>query len=460
MEIRPNFLKIYPWLSGVAFFFIIFNYSTLLFAQPNYEVVRSSIRDSLRYMYYDISCTDENNCTTVGYSYDENMFPGGYKILMERTYDGGKTWVTQQCDIPNESFEDDPKLKRIFAIDSTNIIIAGDSGLVYRTTDAGNTWARQLLNTKYFIKDISFVDPLHGFIIDAHSLQYLTSDGGKSWHIDSSFQSRSIASCKYFSEEERSLFREGHGPVFHTSSNGQLWDSSIKLKDTSSVPNTFILAAKANFQTPSSVFLYGIHITANSPPNGGNCFIAKSNNNGQWETRFDQSNSISDGLLAMSFNKHGKAIACGNGLGIVYSTNNGNDWNSDTVIISSQNIAYFTNLSFAGDNDVFMVGAYFLNGYIVKFHFSDLLNVDEYEVLKWGSHIYPNPSNNWFTLYTNPFFEATYSLFDIFGRKVKDFVPSGKSTVVNIEDLLSGAYRLIANYEGKQIPVGKVIVSK
>ena len=63
----------------------------------------------------------------------------------------------------------------------------GDKSRIYRTTDRGNTWARQFTNAdpKAFYDAIAFWDKLNGLAfgdpVDGHFTVIRTADGGKTW---------------------------------------------------------------------------------------------------------------------------------------------------------------------------------------------------------------------------------------------------------------------------------------
>jgi photosystem II stability/assembly factor-like uncharacterized protein len=444
-------------ITWVASFFLFLTSSA--FSQVKLEELRTTVRDKIFYNYYDISCTDENNCTTVGYSNNQH-FPDGYKVFIERTKDGGKTWVIQDCGIPVQSSQNEAKLTKVFAIDSLNIVVAGDSGLLFRTTDAGETWRKQSTGNHVFTFDISFSDSSTGILI-TDDLLYKTTDAGATWVCDSFSLHKRPISCRSFSANEQSFFKLMHGPVYHTANNGVDWDPSLQIADTSTVKYTFIDAVAAVFLSPSHIFFPGVHVLANSPINGGNTYLAETIDGGQHiEVLFDTQTSIRAGLACMAFNKQHQAIACGNGRGVMFSVNDGKSWHVDTIDQNLPYLDYISAVSFAGNNDVLIVGRGIgFNGSILKLHFPDLLKVEQFEDVKWGTHIYPNPASDWLNIYTNPYFETTYSIFDMLGRKVKDFAPTGKNTRISIEDLPSGSYLLISNFEGKRIPIGGLVVT-
>lgn len=80
-------------------------------------------------------------------------------------------------------------LKNIFAVDSLNIWVAGDSGYILFTSDLGNTWSIQNYRPDFKITDIFFLDTNLGWAIEngienqINVSNYIlsTTDGGLNW---------------------------------------------------------------------------------------------------------------------------------------------------------------------------------------------------------------------------------------------------------------------------------------
>lgn len=80
-------------------------------------------------------------------------------------------------------------LKNIFAIDSMNIWVAGDSGYILYTSDMGNNWSIQNFRPDFKINDIFFLDVNIGWAIENGTEDGInvdnfilnTTDGGLNW---------------------------------------------------------------------------------------------------------------------------------------------------------------------------------------------------------------------------------------------------------------------------------------
>lgn len=101
-----------------------------------------------------------------------------YKI--KKTIDGGNTWDVKFSDSIISKLE-------VFFPDENNGFVAGvnnslDTFFVYKTSDAGETWVKQGIFSKWYVypSDIFFTDSITGYISSVMSI-YKTIDGGISW---------------------------------------------------------------------------------------------------------------------------------------------------------------------------------------------------------------------------------------------------------------------------------------
>jgi photosystem II stability/assembly factor-like uncharacterized protein len=432
----------------------------LIFAQQKYEVLFDSKNEASTLQLFDISCSNDKNCTAIGYI-DETGVQPPYRVYIIRTTDGGKTWVSQQSGLPGRFSNNDAYLKKVYAIDSLNIVAVGDSGLILRTINGGVSWVSQNGNTLNKLLDVSFLDSSNGLIAGGGGLLLSTSDAGATWVSIPALPLKLLSSCKMFSKDDQAVLEYGYGPIIYTNNNWQTWDTSHLIVD-SAIGGHKANCSKAFFMDKNNCIAYGNHKTTENQGNTSNCFIEKSNNGGtSWVPVFDSADSrIIFGLSTLALNKNGYGVASGAGSnGILLTTDMGLNWRSDTVDGKFD----FTDLiasSFPEKDNVFFIAQTSAFGYcgIVKLQFSKLLTVESFENIKLGTHVYPNPSNNWLTIFANPYFDVTYHLYDALGRKVKDFISTSSNTRLGIADLPSGTYRLISNYQGRQISIGNVLV--
>jgi photosystem II stability/assembly factor-like uncharacterized protein len=117
---------------------------------------------------------------------DRVVWASGANGMVVRTDDGGATWQTLA--IPGTDTLD---FRDIDAVDERTAYVlsigAGDLSRIYKTTDAGRTWAEQFVNRdpKAFFDAMAFWDASRGVAVsdsvDGQFVVMTTRDGGKSW---------------------------------------------------------------------------------------------------------------------------------------------------------------------------------------------------------------------------------------------------------------------------------------
>ena len=134
-------------------------------------------RDYINSNYVKIQCADSMNCMILG-TYNG---AGGY--YFRRTTDGGNTWKNVYQDsaywYDKDNYHGVPNINDI-AYPNTNLFIAiGDSGLVIRTTDKGETWEKIIYDKKLNLSGLVMLDNDYGIMNGNILLE--TLDGGKTW---------------------------------------------------------------------------------------------------------------------------------------------------------------------------------------------------------------------------------------------------------------------------------------
>ncbi len=105
----------------------------------------------------------------------------GMDGVIVKTDDGGQTWslLTRATDKPLYSI----------VIKGQKGWIVGNKGVCLMSHDGGATWTAKdrSLTTKFWLREISFVDDKHGMLVGARGTIAQTGDGGDSWVISSGF---------------------------------------------------------------------------------------------------------------------------------------------------------------------------------------------------------------------------------------------------------------------------------
>jgi photosystem II stability/assembly factor-like uncharacterized protein len=167
---------------------IFINLLSLFSYPPGWEIVdvRYDIPDGYRdNTYVTLVCADSANC----FIWNEFNAAGGH--YFRRTTDGGKTWknVYQDSAYTRDNGERKrvPDINEIAYPNDKLFIAVGDSGLILRTTDKGETWDSCRLDTKVRLFWLRMLDENYGTAFrrqyygnkELHMLE--TTNGGKTW---------------------------------------------------------------------------------------------------------------------------------------------------------------------------------------------------------------------------------------------------------------------------------------
>ncbi|HMK20937.1 MAG TPA: hypothetical protein VK466_01305 [Terriglobales bacterium] len=171
------------------------------------------------------------------------MWASGTHGTYLRSLDGGDTWnVAQVPGAESLDFRD----VEAFSGDQAYLLAAGpgEQSRIYKTDDAGKTWALQFTNhePQGFYDCMAFWDPTHGIAlgdpIDGMFELLVTDDGGAHWASPSTaFGPRSLASegafaasgsCIATQGDNDAWFVTGGGSarVFHSTNRGQTWSAA------------------------------------------------------------------------------------------------------------------------------------------------------------------------------------------------------------------------------------------
>jgi photosystem II stability/assembly factor-like uncharacterized protein len=114
------------------------------------------------------------------------VWASGTDGTFARTEDGGKTW--KAAIVPGAAKLD---FRDVHAVDGKTAYLLsagpGDLSKIYKTTDAGRSWALQLTNpdSSGFLDTIAFWDADHGLAfgdpVEGRFAVFATDDGGKTW---------------------------------------------------------------------------------------------------------------------------------------------------------------------------------------------------------------------------------------------------------------------------------------
>ena len=159
------------------------------------------------------------------------------------TEDGGKTWQDRSLALPNP---DGLHLYSIHAIATDTLLIAGEFGLVLRSTDGGNTWAQLDLGYEGTLFTVSGMNG-HAWVAGLRGNAFYSADAGSSWvHVPLGTEATILEACSLDTDEV--IFGGLAGTVVRVSGGGADISALGKVGGShiSSIlmqPDSFVLAS-------------------------------------------------------------------------------------------------------------------------------------------------------------------------------------------------------------------------
>ncbi len=180
-------IKAFKYIFCFGVVFLAFNCNSPGYQNKNWQVIDvipGYVPDIVTWDYYDLKAADSLNFMVLA------VKNGNSGYYLRRTTDGGSTWniilkdTSFYIDFYNYNFV--PVVQSL-SYPSTNLFIGvGDSGLVIRSTDKGETWDKYFLSKTVNIFWINMLDAeyglLGGYDQEADTVaEMVTFDGGKTW---------------------------------------------------------------------------------------------------------------------------------------------------------------------------------------------------------------------------------------------------------------------------------------
>jgi photosystem II stability/assembly factor-like uncharacterized protein len=444
-------------LVGVAF--LLFLISTNARGQFVFDVTdsTSSGEDNL---LRSVSCFGEN-CTACGL----NVAQKQVNIIFKRTTDGGRTWKTQLSGFPAQCCENQNLLYTVDQIDSLHAVAVGDTALIMRTNDGGMTWSRQSCPTRSVLFDVDFSDSLTGIAVGTRPPVILTtSDGGVKWNV-ATIAGKDFYSCHSYGGGMFRAFAYGSGPVYTTHDWWHSIDTGQLIPDSVVGSPDYPVFAGCRFIGGDTIIAYGnlLHVRKDSTYIAWGLVVRSIDAGKHWESFFSDSSFRTLTRLSAAF--HDTILAGGNlrtpGK-FLLSADAGMSWHEDTLLFSSPAAANAVGgVSFLSDGSVIgLFGQDFLgsNSFIGRGN-AVFSRVEAYERIVYGTHIYPNPSSGR-VIITSVDQLRPVKLIDVLGREVlRDVLDARGQATLNLSLLPRGIYSVMLDHYGKNLPVGKIVVS-
>jgi photosystem II stability/assembly factor-like uncharacterized protein len=145
---------------------------------------------------------------------------GGESGLILKTTDGGQTWTTQTSGTTENIF-------RIAVVDPQTAYACGTNGLLMATTDGGAHWQLQSIKNGLIFMDVAFADPQNGWTVGEFETIMHTADGGKTWTPQmggkrANFKLPALFAIR-FSDAQRGWAAGQGGTLLRTDNGGATW---------------------------------------------------------------------------------------------------------------------------------------------------------------------------------------------------------------------------------------------
>ena len=117
---------------------------------------------------------------------------GDSGLIMKST-DGGNNWIVQYS---NQTY----KLNDIISADTNYIWAVGTGGKILHSSDGGDNWSEQISNTTYDLRAVFFVDSANGWISGDLGIILRTIDCGINWNAQTTGLSNNIFDIEFIND--------------------------------------------------------------------------------------------------------------------------------------------------------------------------------------------------------------------------------------------------------------------
>lgn len=221
-----------------------------------------------------------------------------------KTTNGGTTWT--QCYNPNYDY-----LYSIYADASGRVFAGNERGRLYRSVDAGNTWAdltTDRMTPSVRLNAVAFFNDQTGIVAGSNGVLFRTENAGLAWDSIPAGTFQEIYDFELVSNTE-AYASAGAGTILHTSDAGETWTSIV-----SGTTNTLYGIKKINASFAVACGWAGTVLTS---ADGGSTWASIST-------------GFTTGLYDIDFYNGSTGICVGQSGKIYRSTDGGQTWTSVT----------------------------------------------------------------------------------------------------------------------------------
>jgi photosystem II stability/assembly factor-like uncharacterized protein len=176
-----------------------------------------------------------SSVTTASFINVNTGFVGGWGTNVGKTTNGGANWTIFQNVVSND-------IRTIFAIDQNNVYCAGDTNRIYKSANGGSNWTTYIFNSYPNVKFYSmfFTSSNTGYAVGGQDngggFIFITTNAGNTWASQNINTSNWLNSVFFISANTGYVAGES-GAIFKTTTGGSIWVGKI----SSEVPDKFLL---------------------------------------------------------------------------------------------------------------------------------------------------------------------------------------------------------------------------
>ncbi len=146
------------------------------------------------------------------------------RTYLMHTSDGGKSWAKVDVNGDDLKGNVDTRLTRLVFSRLGHGWVFGEAGTAYTTIDAGKSWKRLQLPTRYLLLGGAFVDNDRGWLVGAGGTILQTADGGETWHASRLPDVAGVRFTAVSFKDNRLGWAVGTGGrILRTSNGGRTW---------------------------------------------------------------------------------------------------------------------------------------------------------------------------------------------------------------------------------------------
>lgn len=234
---------------------------------------------------------------------EQIAYLAGNRGLIMKTTDGGETWSK----LPSQT------TRNLFSItftDQNNGWCAGEEGIILHTTNGGSTWTQQSSPIATHLNSIIFIDANNGWACGPLGKILVTNNGGTTWAEQNSGVATTLYCIKAFNANNAWIVGQ-NGTILSTVDGGTTWD------------NRSFGGAPQN-----ALYFYDVYFTgAGTGFMAGERYLYSTNDN--WQTKTLLLNNNDQYYYALAFSDATHGFLLGNDTtevparGVSYYTDNG-----------------------------------------------------------------------------------------------------------------------------------------